>query len=585
MGCCDNKNTEKDANKVCCGMEETETCTTTRKYGSAICDMPAGTSMYIGGRYMIKFHDPIAWSADVPYEGLEAVQHEGFTYISKKAVPVGIPLDNDEFWLIWADPNAQMEELRQTVENYQSSQNEINEAQAEFNEAQAEFNEKADHNIKNTGNKYFFDFEDYLTIEMPELATRSTQGATIDDEGYMYVFSDKLTGQTTPALLWKISLASPENRRYISFEDYPNIGHGNSIAFDTINKNIVIMSSNGYLTVVSKDLDVVSHVYTGSDDVAGRYSQIMLNDNVGVFAVSGTPIYRFFKRLSNSVLVLMGELAIEQGRGLTANLQDATMHDNTCYAMSSVDGRNTVINVFTSCGNVHGEYVVNDSEREYEGIFAYNGYLYITSNSRSEFFVKRAPLSVFPTISTRAKDTLSPNMKIMIVRRVISTDYYKPEELSAFVNYKSVQIGDFTFGMAEKIPHAEWDINNAYYYLTNEYFFDGSTPKLAVSRTGSNNIRCQNIRYDYSNEISFYYAISNANMQYLSRITIANENGSRNVNFSLNDSDFDTKVQSLFDTAQTVHLPALTANISMYPMGLNVPNLRAKCFMVLDQTV
>ena len=108
-----------DKNTSCCGKTVTETNTTVTKYGMEACpsDLPAGLT-YVGMRYIINFADPIQWSSEAPYEHLTAVQNEGFTYISKKAVPVGVPVNNDEFWLLWADPNSQMEELRRLVEQY-----------------------------------------------------------------------------------------------------------------------------------------------------------------------------------------------------------------------------------------------------------------------------------------------------------------------------------------------------------------------------------------------------------------------------------------------------------------------------------
>lgn len=76
------------------------------------------TTTFKGARYIVKFADPIEWDATRAYEAIESVQHEGFTYISKQPVPVGVQIDNEAFWLCWADPNAQMEQLRQLVEGY-----------------------------------------------------------------------------------------------------------------------------------------------------------------------------------------------------------------------------------------------------------------------------------------------------------------------------------------------------------------------------------------------------------------------------------------------------------------------------------
>ena len=80
--------------------------------------MTLQTTTFKGARYIVKFHDPLTWSADDSYEAIEAVKHNAYTYISKQPVPVGVDISNTDFWLLWADPNAQMEELRQLVAGY-----------------------------------------------------------------------------------------------------------------------------------------------------------------------------------------------------------------------------------------------------------------------------------------------------------------------------------------------------------------------------------------------------------------------------------------------------------------------------------
>lgn len=76
------------------------------------------TTTFKGARYLVKFHDPIEWASTESYEAIEAVQYQAYTYISKQPVPAGVDISNTAFWLLWADPNAQMEQLRQLVESY-----------------------------------------------------------------------------------------------------------------------------------------------------------------------------------------------------------------------------------------------------------------------------------------------------------------------------------------------------------------------------------------------------------------------------------------------------------------------------------
>ena len=74
-----------------------------------------GVREYIGMRYLTKFADPIEWDINTPYEHMTAVQYQGSSYVSKQAVPVGIPITDTRYWLYWAAPNAQIELYRQEV--------------------------------------------------------------------------------------------------------------------------------------------------------------------------------------------------------------------------------------------------------------------------------------------------------------------------------------------------------------------------------------------------------------------------------------------------------------------------------------
>ena len=83
------------------------------------------TNQYIGARYVPVFADPVEWSDTRAYEHLMMVQHNGETYISKQAVPIGIQLPDDqhgeesnEFWVHMSNWNAQVESYRQEVLQY-----------------------------------------------------------------------------------------------------------------------------------------------------------------------------------------------------------------------------------------------------------------------------------------------------------------------------------------------------------------------------------------------------------------------------------------------------------------------------------
>lgn len=70
---------------------------------------------YIGARYIPLFSDPIEWSATLNYEPLTVVTYQGSSYISRQYTPAGTPLSNTQYWVLWADFNAQIEAYRQEV--------------------------------------------------------------------------------------------------------------------------------------------------------------------------------------------------------------------------------------------------------------------------------------------------------------------------------------------------------------------------------------------------------------------------------------------------------------------------------------
>jgi len=64
----------------------------------------------------VKYADPLQWDISRQYEQNTLVQTvDGLTYLSKKAVPVGVSVDNSEFWLKVADFSATADTIRQNI--------------------------------------------------------------------------------------------------------------------------------------------------------------------------------------------------------------------------------------------------------------------------------------------------------------------------------------------------------------------------------------------------------------------------------------------------------------------------------------
>lgn len=78
-------------------------------------------TQYIGARYVPLFAEPLQWDSTKAYEPLTIVYNEGNSYTSKQFVPAGIPLNNESYWALTGNYNAQIEQYRAEVKAYDSA--------------------------------------------------------------------------------------------------------------------------------------------------------------------------------------------------------------------------------------------------------------------------------------------------------------------------------------------------------------------------------------------------------------------------------------------------------------------------------
>lgn len=71
---------------------------------------------YTGMRYVPLFADPAQWDNSKTYEPLTIVLNEGNSYTSKTFVPIGVDINNEQYWALTGNYNAQLEAYRQAVE-------------------------------------------------------------------------------------------------------------------------------------------------------------------------------------------------------------------------------------------------------------------------------------------------------------------------------------------------------------------------------------------------------------------------------------------------------------------------------------
>ena len=77
-------------------------------------------TQYIGARYVPVLADPLEWSSANAYEALTIVLYQGNSYTSRQAVPVGVAITNEDFWVCTGNYNAQVEAYRQEVLQFDS---------------------------------------------------------------------------------------------------------------------------------------------------------------------------------------------------------------------------------------------------------------------------------------------------------------------------------------------------------------------------------------------------------------------------------------------------------------------------------
>lgn len=71
---------------------------------------------YIGARYVPLFIGE--WNSANAYEPLSIVIHEGNSYTSRQAVPIGIEITNETYWVLTGNYNAQIEAYRNEVQTF-----------------------------------------------------------------------------------------------------------------------------------------------------------------------------------------------------------------------------------------------------------------------------------------------------------------------------------------------------------------------------------------------------------------------------------------------------------------------------------
>ena len=116
-------------------------------------------NVYVGHRYV-----PLVigeWEKTETYEGLSIVTYQGTSYTSKKRVPKGIDILNEEYWVVTGNYDAQIEEYRKDVRELEKS------VEKDINDLETGVNENID-GFKKDVNKNVNDFKTDVTKDINE---------------------------------------------------------------------------------------------------------------------------------------------------------------------------------------------------------------------------------------------------------------------------------------------------------------------------------------------------------------------------------------------------------------------------------
>lgn len=75
-------------------------------------------TQYVGARYVPLFADPIDWDSTKEYEPLTIVTYQGASYTSRQSVPAGVSITDQNYWVLTGNYNAQVEQYRQEVRQF-----------------------------------------------------------------------------------------------------------------------------------------------------------------------------------------------------------------------------------------------------------------------------------------------------------------------------------------------------------------------------------------------------------------------------------------------------------------------------------
>lgn len=407
-------------------------------------------------------------------------------------------------------------------------------------------------------NMYFAPLNATKVADLYVPANHYAQGATCDDVGNIYVFWTPSKNTEEIPCIVKYDANDLTSYTELSFESYPNIGHGNSIGYDSVNSVIVIVSSNGYVTLLNSSLQVVNHYYTGSGSSAYRFSQMAINEDYLVLNQTGSNSYYFYKRLTNKLFGMYAVGTYELGRGTRDLLQDAFIYQDCVIAISSGSAYDVYLSVIGVNTAYLTTYRIIGLAKEIEGGFAIGRDAYFVAADGS-FYTCRMP-NFDVANGTAQNPAIIPNYS----RHIPSNAYYS--SLASDVYEEISSASPNKYNVARVVPNLDIPFYNKINYLPERTTILGwNSFNVGFITNGSLRIETD-IR---GVQTHFSYTVQSNNTQVLTSIQLISNGNYRTVSFSADGSNFATKMESLFDTSEAIHLSIGDSNLGVTLYGCN----------------
>lgn len=373
-------------------------------------------TQYIGSRYVPLFADPIEWSSNNTYEPLTIVTHEGNSYTSRQSVPKDIDIDNETFWALTGNYNAQVEQYRREVaafdgrittntDNITAANGRIDDEVLARSSADTALGTRIDDEVlaRTNGlaaandridatNQDIADFIDGDSFNRAisdsyalftyagkfTLASEEhTQGMTIDEDGNFYVVIGNNIGNA-----YKLRKYDSQYN-YVGSTSLPTNAHGNGLDYNASFGILVFDSPTHSLYQYDKNLNLINTLSATLGLGSGAIQQVDSNPYVMVWPSVGNRV--FIYSAINDVLTRIGE--IDAGSTNACYQQDCFGGSNTFYQLFSKtdEFKHSFVRLMMYRGRKIRDLFVLGIEGELEGIARHGNSIYICDYSGSVY--------------------------------------------------------------------------------------------------------------------------------------------------------------------------------------------------------